>query len=84
MTLCTICCSPYLFWQDLAFTGRGFFFHCEALHSFAIPLQNNCTERNGEKLSQPAVKKIRLKNKLKAYPITSVTMNFFETGLSCP
>lgn len=83
VTICTICCSPYLFWQGLAFTGRGFF-HREALQSFAIPFQNNCMERNEEKLSQPAIKKIRLKNKLKAYPITTITMTFFKTGLSCP
>lgn len=60
------------------------FFHYEALHSFATPFQNNCMEHDGGKLSQPAVKKIRLKNKLKAYPITSKTMTFFKTGLSCP
>lgn len=26
----------------------------------------------------------RLKNKLKAYLITNITMTFFKTGLSCP
>lgn len=84
MTICTICCCPYLFWQSLAFTGRGVIFRCEALHGFAIPFQNNCMERDGEKISQPAAKKIRLKNKLKTYPITSITMTFFKTRLSCP
>lgn len=41
-------------------------------------------EHDGEKLSQPAVKKIRLKNKLKAYPITSITMTFSKPDYPVP